>query len=561
MVPSSLIRVLCVLASYTSFSFGLHAQAPPPPPPPQGVQSGQIAQPGQPQRPPQPPGKIAGRVLRADNGQPLLKATVTLMPDGRFTDSQVARVDRAGRFEFPEVPPGRYRVAADRNGYVRQTYGQRGGGPGVVVEVQSRQAIENLQFNLERGGVISGVVLDEDNEAVDGIEVRAQRVVFQPGGRQRAISVRTARTDDLGSYRLTGLAPGFYYVQAAGRGDGIGISTIPQGFAYSGAYFPGVAAREEAQRVQVSAGNETRRIDFMLRPGNVFNITGIIVDPNPAPALQSYAVGTMRDGGMASFGVSGEDKKFTVRNVEPGEHLLFAMSVGAGGEQRRGYRKVTVGDSDVSIVIEIGKTANISGELRMDGEGGADNSLSRHFVGLQTDGESFPFGGSPVMNNRFEMKAVAEGRYNFTVVDPGNTTYLKEARCGGEDYMVRKITLVADQSVDDCVLVLARDVASAMVTATRDDKPAEGAIVVLIPKNAEDRKIPRMYATAQTAKDGTATLRGIVPGEYYGYALPPTDNSIHYDAEFYSRNRDTAASISVQPNGQHALALKVITPK
>jgi len=516
--------------------------------------------PGQPPRPAEPPGKITGRVLRADTGQPLLKASVTLTPDGRFAEQQVVRVNKQGAFEFFEVSPGRYRLTAERNGYVRQTYGQRGGGPGVVLEVKPRQTIDTVQFSLERGGIISGMVVDEDNEAVEGVEVRAQRVVFQPGGKQRTSSVRIFRTDDLGAYRLSGLAPGFYYVQVAGR-DGVGISQTTQAFSYAPAYYPGVAAREDAQRVQVTAANETRRIDFSLRPGASYSVTGIIVDPDPPPGVLAYAVGVAAASGWASFGVSGDDRKFTIRNLEPGEHLLFAMTVGPGGEQRRGYGKVTVTDSDQRIVIEIGKTATISGEIKFAGESAGAPAPGRMFVGLQTDGEPFPLGSSPVTNNHFEIKGVAEGSYTFSFGELSNSSYLKEARCGGDDYAVRKMTVAANQIIDDCVLLVGRDVATASVAATRESKPAEGAIVIFIPQEEDRRKQARMYATAQTDSAGAATVRGIVPGEYYVYALPVTDTLVHYDSEFYSRNRDTAMRVMVHPNEQLTLALTVVTPK
>lgn len=547
----SLVAILCCAMNCAAF-----AQTPPPPNPGQAP-----GQPGQPPRPPQPPGKITGHVLRADTGRPLTKSSVMLMPEGRFTDSQTVRVDGNGVFEFVEVPPGRYRLTAERNGYVRQTYGQRGSGPGVVLEVHSRQVLDKVQFSLERGGVISGVVLDEDNEAVEGVEVRAQRLRFQPGGKQRAIPIKTARADDLGAYRLTGLSPGAYYVQAGGRGEGVAMSMTSAGFSYAPLYYPGVAPREEAQRIQVVAGGETRRIDFSLRPGNTYTVSGLIVDATPTPGIVNYAVGTSRGGAMASFGVSGEDNKFSVRNLEPGEHQLFAMAISSGGEQRRGYRKVTITDADQQVVIEIGKTATISGEVKLDGETGAPVNLARVFVGLQTEGEGVPFAGSQIKDGRFEMKSVPEGAYTFAAADQTNSSYLKEARCGGEDFLSRKMNVVADQVMSDCVLLLGHDIATAIVAVTREGKPGEGAIVVFIPKDEEKRKMPRMYATSQADPSGTASVRGIVPGEYYVYALSPSDDAPHYDLEFYARNRDMATSVIIRPNDQQTLALKVVTPK
>ena len=89
--------------------------------------------PGQQQaQPPPKPAKLSGRVLRADDGRPLPKATVTITPEapGGGGASMSVRTNSSGVYEFPEMPPGRYRLRAQRTGYVTETYGQAGGGPG-----------------------------------------------------------------------------------------------------------------------------------------------------------------------------------------------------------------------------------------------------------------------------------------------------------------------------------------------------------------------------------------------------------------------------------------------
>ena len=79
------------------------------------------------------PGKVSGTVLRAEDGSALRKTVVTLAPEGRQMEAVATRTDGNGNFVFPEVSAGRYRVRAQRNGYVGQLYGQRGGGPGRIL--------------------------------------------------------------------------------------------------------------------------------------------------------------------------------------------------------------------------------------------------------------------------------------------------------------------------------------------------------------------------------------------------------------------------------------------
>jgi hypothetical protein len=168
--------------------------------------------PNEPAKASEAPGKVSGMVRRGDDGTPLRKAQVTLAPEGRGMEALAVRTDSNGHFEFTGVAPGRYQVRVQRNGYVAQLYGQRGSGPGLPVTVDAGKSLEKIDFRLDRAGVLSGNVIDEDNEPVEGVEVRAMRVRYLPGGRERLVTSRTARTDDLGDYRIPGLTPGMYYV-------------------------------------------------------------------------------------------------------------------------------------------------------------------------------------------------------------------------------------------------------------------------------------------------------------------------------------------------------------
>jgi hypothetical protein len=71
---------------------------------------------------------ISGRVLDADTGQPLRRASVqaflTTAPTTRTVRNFVARTDDTGAYTIRELPAGVYTVMAQRGGYVMQTLGQ-----------------------------------------------------------------------------------------------------------------------------------------------------------------------------------------------------------------------------------------------------------------------------------------------------------------------------------------------------------------------------------------------------------------------------------------------------
>src|SRR5215470_8457925 len=99
---------------------------------PLAAQTGQPPRPQQPARDtsarrqdavPTPAGRIAGRVVAADNGRPIKRARVFVnaaeVPGGRGV-----LTDDAGTFEVSELPAGRYTVSVAKAGFVSLSYGQ-----------------------------------------------------------------------------------------------------------------------------------------------------------------------------------------------------------------------------------------------------------------------------------------------------------------------------------------------------------------------------------------------------------------------------------------------------
>src|SRR5262245_61411690 len=161
---------------------------------------------------------IRGRVVAAETGEPLRRATVRLSGSSPG-DSTLVATDREGRYEFHDVPPGRHTLTASKTGYVAMSYGQRRPGePGRPLEISSERSLGFVDFQLLRGGVIVATVIDNRGEPLAGVTVQAQQYRYTNGERRLArvagdISPNASGTDDRGQIRLSGLAPGDYYVQ------------------------------------------------------------------------------------------------------------------------------------------------------------------------------------------------------------------------------------------------------------------------------------------------------------------------------------------------------------
>src|SRR5437762_795807 len=70
-----------------------------------------------------------------------------------------------------------------------------------------------------RGGVILGRILDEFGEPLSDVQVAAMHYQFQQGRRQLVSTGRSASSDDMGEFRLYGITPGQYYLQATWRSN------------------------------------------------------------------------------------------------------------------------------------------------------------------------------------------------------------------------------------------------------------------------------------------------------------------------------------------------------
>src|SRR5437773_8409084 len=194
------------------------------------VASGQAQRPG-PQQPardtpaqkqeaaPPPAGLIAGRVLAADSGRPVKRArvfaTAAELPGGR-----AMLTDENGAFDLTELPAGRYTLTVSKSGFISLSYGQRRPlQAGTPLQLGDGQQLKGVDFHLPRGGVISGRVVDEDGEPVPGATVRVLRYQYLQGDR-RLTPAGSGQTDDRGQYRVWGLMPGDYYVNALTRLSG-----------------------------------------------------------------------------------------------------------------------------------------------------------------------------------------------------------------------------------------------------------------------------------------------------------------------------------------------------
>ena len=115
-----------------------------------------------------------------------------------------------GGFRIENIAPGRYRMFVERTGFQeidkhhRRTEGR-------TLTLAAGQEMKDLVIHLQAAAVIEGRVTDEDGDPMAEAQVAVLRQTFV-AGRSHWEQVGAERTNDLGEYRIAGLAAGSYFV-------------------------------------------------------------------------------------------------------------------------------------------------------------------------------------------------------------------------------------------------------------------------------------------------------------------------------------------------------------
>ena len=229
---------------------------------------------------------VSGQVSNAATGEPVRRALVSLrridMSPG-VTNIQVSNTgstDAAGQFAIAGIAPGKYRLSAERSGFITTQYGARGPNkPGTLLTLEAGQKSSDLAMRLTPQGVIAGRVLDEEGEPVANVDVQVLRQQYMQGRKQMA---RTggATTNDLGEYRVFGLPPGRYYVSANSRQNPM---LVPGEDEYVTTFFPRTTDPAAAAPMDVAPGAQLRNIDIPLAKMHTVTVRGHVTTEVRSP--------------------------------------------------------------------------------------------------------------------------------------------------------------------------------------------------------------------------------------------------------------------------------------
>ena len=489
---------------------------------------------------PEAAGSMSGRVATSD-GLPVARAIVTVSRP--LTVARVAETDERGRYTVDRLGAGEYSVEVQKFGFASRRYGQTGtDSVGRRVVVREGQAVGSIDVTLSRGGAIAGTIFDEYGEPAEGVEISTLQVQSLAGRRRalRVPSMGTNRTDDRGQYRVFGLQPGTYVVQAQVRDAVAGAG------GYAPLYYPGAFNIDQGTSTKVSYDTAASGIDFTLVSGNTHRVAGTVFDVTGKPGRASLTLTiSERSGGTQVEPViasANPDGTFVFTNVPPGDYVVqanaAASEVDQSGRPVMGARQfamtfVTVDATDPPpLQLRLSRGATLSGQIRYEGLAEAPaNAVSLMAFPADFDrGPMIGIGSTGLTlrpDNTFEYRGVF-GPTLIRVEPRQRDWYLKSIAFRGRDIADVPFDFGVDGSFGDIEIVVSALGAAVSGRVTDDRAAPVSDYVVLLFSTFRDRWFPgsRWIRTGLPSQDGSYRIAGLPPGDYWVAAIDRVESTV-----------------------------------
>lgn len=506
---------------------------------------------------------IAGSVVDGVTGQPLPGAQVLLrgMP-GSGGQPGSTTTDASGEFKIDNLTSGRYVVRALHQGYIAQG---RGGAMGVArtVEVSPGQHVDGVVISLTPGGAISGHITDDAGNAVAGAQLTLMRYSYTSGQRELN-EVASATSDQTGEYRIGGLLPAKYYLRAASPAAKRAKTETDK--AYVPVYYPHATDQAGAATIGLGPGEDLGGIDISFAPMRAVRVKGQVIDSRTSLPSKGATVTLMGDQGNTVFppGEISVDAtgSFDLRGIPQGSYVLVAQaSAGKGSEDILwGRTQLEVGEADVTgvkVMISVG--ADVTGHIRSEGKTNLEMGKLTARLACR-DGSavvnSMPDFDDATVNpdGTFTFRKVPEGNYELEISPLPSGYYLKLSN-GGDAPDTVAVSHGHAMALPEMAFISASG--SVTGTVSRDDRPAAGAVVVLVP-DGKRRSQARFFKRSTSDRLGRFTLRGIAPGDYTIFAWEEVDRDAFLDPDFLRQYEDSGRSVHVEGDSQENVQIDVI---
>ncbi|HEY2236154.1 MAG TPA: carboxypeptidase regulatory-like domain-containing protein [Candidatus Angelobacter sp.] len=483
--------------------------------------------------PSEPEVLVEGTVTNKLTGAPVKGAHVIYTRIASGSDPAASPISRdtdiQGHFHL-ELGPGSYRLWVEREGFARQSYGSGvPEGTGSVLTVAPGQELHDIAFRITPLGALSGRVLDQDGDPLQGVGIQVLRVSYASGMRQ-LIPVAGASSNDRGEYRCYDLPAGRYFVLATPKGSPLSHpmeagALVPEvQDAYVPLYYPGVVELESASAVPVPEGGDIQQIDFRLQSIRATTLRGRVSGPVKFDSNQIQVILAHNDHGFASYidrataVVDPATGKFEIRRVAPGSYFLVASQLIKGEVfSARVPIEITVGVPPEELPIHVVPAVEAHGTVLMD-DGSA---VPANLVVRLLPAEGLLPGPAPAAavnsDGSIRLSGVLPGTWILSVEHLPEGIWIKNISFGDIRSTGGQLNLPPGAR-GPLRVVLAANGGQLTGIVGEEGQPQQ-ATVVLVPMETELRPSPHAYRFTGTDSRGAFIFKGVRPGAYRLFAF------------------------------------------
>ncbi|HKX31714.1 MAG TPA: carboxypeptidase-like regulatory domain-containing protein [Blastocatellia bacterium] len=511
--------------------------------------------------------EVSGRVTF--KGEPLSGATVSIRPEnmtGSLDPKSIlrGRTDQNGKYRISGLAGGRYSISAAAPGFGLSTDYHS-----TDLTITDGTDVENLDFELKRGGVITGRVTDSNNRPVVGVPVELMR--FYRG--QAAPLMRDSSsggTDDRGVYRFYGVPAGRYLVNVgvspAGGAAGMrsASSYLPRTF------HPNATEQSEAKVIEVGEGTEAAGVDIAVAAAKkTYQIQGRVrsaEDGQPMAGINllcAYFSGERQE--ITNWGPSGvrsdANGEFRLQGLLPGRLKLFA-DFNRESELFSEVEVCEIRDQDLQgIEIKVKSGGTISGQIVIedtnDPEARSKISELQLYATVWTGAWSPPGMGMIKVNpdGSFRIKGLRPGKVRISTPTPSyRFAILRFERNGVSSSPHHLIEIGPGQNISEVRVI----VGYANSAIQGEVKIIGGTVPANLDLYVHARSMGDPHAISILAKTDARrqfVFGNLLPGEYELYLSPIYGSQV--DRQFSAAISKVRRKVIVGPNSQPTVSLEI----
>ncbi len=500
---------------------------------------------------------IAGRLVNAVSGEPVRRATVSVLSETDSQAIQVTHTDEDGHFALNGLPAGKYPLTAAKRGY-RTSYFNEHDEFNTAIVTGPDQDTTHLEFQLPPAGVIAGVITADGGDPVEGAQIMLFRRPPATRPWERIRQLQTVMTDDAGNYEFDDLDGGDYLIAVkaqpwyamrhteAATASG---EPSPLDVAYPTTFFDSTTDESAASAISLSQG-EHQEANITLHAVPALHIRfdmPIRQGAGPLTELREPVFGIpMPTGGWDLLQVG---SRFDLSGIAPGHYEL------THGDPPRTVDVHAASDIEVNSDSGIPAVPITGRVVLSDGEA-LPESL---FLTLQPAeaGSGQSLQNTAISNGTFRIESAAPGRWLVNIFKPGESSLTVLSVSAGTSTHTGNEIVVKDRSLD-AVITVSRTQRRIQGFARLEGKPASGVMVLLVPKAVD--AYASLLRRDQSDSDGSFSLRNVPAGSYTVIAIQEGWKLNWQDPAVLSRFLPQGIPVTVSDRDGAVLALSHTVP-